>query len=149
MKKKVTEGLPVEILLVEDNPADIRLTMELLDESKILNNLSVVEDGEEALKYLHRQDEYANVPYPDLILLDLRLPKVDGPEVLAEIKQHPDLRRIPVVVLTASRAEEDIIKSYNLHANAYVNKPVTFERFVEVVNTLEDFWFTVVRLPPR
>lgn len=149
MKKIANHGLPVEILLVEDNPADVRLTVELLEESKILNNLNVVEDGEEALAFLHKEGRYCDSPRPDLILLDLRLPKVDGPEVLAEIKQDPDLRRIPVVILTASRAEEDIIRSYDLHANAYVSKPISFEGFFEVIKSIEDFWLTVVKLPPR
>lgn len=140
--------IPVEILLVEDNPADIRLTMELFKESKILNNLHVVEDGEEALAFLHKEGKYSDAPHPDLILLDLKLPKVDGREVLADIKNDPELRRIPVVILTASRAEEDIIRTYDLYANAYVSKPITFEGFVKVVNTIEDFWFSMVRLPP-
>lgn len=149
MTEVETHIVPVEILLIEDNPADIRLTMELLEESKILNHLNVVEDGEEALAYLHKEGEYAEATHPDLILLDLKLPKIDGPEVLAEIKNNPELRRIPVVILTASRAEEDIIKTYDLHANAFISKPITFEGFIDVVNTIEDFWFSVVKLPPR
>lgn len=149
MKKTGTRaGRPVQILLVEDNPADARLTMELLGESKILNNLHVVEDGEQALAYLHKEGEYGDASRPDLILLDLRIPKIDGPEVLAQIKQDPGLKRIPVVILTASRAEEDIIRTYDLHANAYVSKPIGFEQFLEVVKTIEDFWLTIVKLPP-
>lgn len=135
--------------MVEDNPADARLTMELLEESKILNNLHVVEDGEQALDFLHKDGKYADVPRPGLILLDLRLPKMDGPEVLAQIKQDPDLMRIPVVILTASRAEEDIVTTYDLHANAFISKPIGFEGFLNVIKSIEDFWLTVVKLPPR
>ncbi|HDS45341.1 MAG TPA: response regulator [Methanomicrobia archaeon] len=142
-------GKPIEILLVEDNPGDIRLTREGLKEGRILNNLSVVEDGVEAMAFLRREAEYADAPRPDLILLDLNLPKKDGREVLIEIKSDPQLRRIPVVILTTSRAEEDIKSTYNQHANCYITKPVDFDQFVNVVKTIEDFWLTIVRLPPE
>jgi len=140
---------PIEILLVEDNLGDVRLAQEAMKEAKLLNNLFAVADGEEALAFLRRQGRYANAVRPDLIFLDLNLPKKDGREVLAEIKSDPDLRRIPVVILTSSGAEEDILKSYNLHANCYVSKPVDLERFVAVVKSIEDFWVSIVRLPPR
>jgi len=140
---------PIEILLVEDNPGDVRLTMEALKEGKVVNNLQTVGDGEEALSYLRRQGPYTQTTRPDLILLDLNLPKKSGREVLAEIKEDPDLKRIPVVILTVSEAEQDIIKSYNLHANCYITKPVNLEQFIEVVKSIEDFWLTVVMLPPR
>lgn len=138
---------PIEILLVEDNPGDARLAREALRDSKARNKLHHVEDGVEAMKFVRRQAEYANVPSPDLILLDLNLPKKDGREVLAEIKEDPELRLIPVVVLTTSEAERDLLKSYRLHANAYVVKPIDFDRFVEIVHVVEDFWFTIVKLP--
>ena len=137
----------VEILLVEDNAGDVRLTIEALKDGKIHNHLSVVNDGEEALAFLRRQGQYAKVPRPDLILLDLNLPKKDGREVLMEIKQEKDLKRIPVVILTTSTAEKDIIKTYDLHANCYITKPVDFDQFTNVVKSIEDFWFTVVKLP--
>ncbi len=140
---------PIEILLVEDNPGDVRLTKEALKEGKVVNNLHTVEDGEEAMAYLRRQSPYAQATRPDLILLDLNLPKKSGREVLEEIKEDPDLRRIPVVILTISEAEQDIIKSYNLHANCYITKPVNLEQFMEVVQSIENFWLTVVMLPPR
>lgn len=140
---------PIEILLVEDNPGDVRLTKEALKEGKVVNVLNTVENGEEALAYLRRQGSYAQTTRPDLILLDLNLPRKSGQEVLAEIKDDPDLRRIPVVILTVSEAEQDIIKSYNLHANCYITKPVNLEQFMEVIKTIEDFWLTVVMLPPR
>jgi chemotaxis family two-component system response regulator Rcp1 len=142
-------GKPIEILLVEDNPGDIRLTREGLKEGRIFNNLSVVEDGVAAMAFLRREGEYADAPHPDLILLDLNLPKKDGREVLKEIKSDPKLRRIPVVILTTSRAEEDIMGTYDQHANCYIIKPVDFDQFVNVVKTVEDFWFTIVRLPPE
>lgn len=142
-----TEGSPIEILLVEDDPGDALITKEALEHSKVLNNLQVLANGEEAIAYLRREGQHADAIRPDLILLDLNLPRVDGREVLAEIKADPALRRIPVVVLTTSAAEEDILRSYDLHANAYVTKPVDFERFVEVVRKVDDFFFTVVRLP--
>jgi len=140
---------PIEILLVEDNPGDVRLTKEVLKEGKVMNVLNTVENGEEALAYLRRQGAYAQTTRPDLILLDLNLPRKSGQEVLAEIKDDPDLKRIPVVILTVSEAEQDIIKSYNLHANCYITKPVNLEQFMEVIKTIEDFWLTVVMLPPR
>ena len=140
-------GRPVEILLVEDNPGDARLTREALRDTKVHNRLNVATDGVEALAYLRRQGKYAHAARPDLILLDLNLPRKDGREVLAEIKADDDLRSIPVVVLTTSRAEQDIVRSYNLHANAYVTKPVDLDQFITVVKSIEDFWFTIVRLP--
>jgi CheY-like chemotaxis protein len=136
---------PIEILLVEDNPGDARLTMEALAEGKVRNNINVVADGVAALEYL-RSDGGAR---PNLILLDLNLPKKDGREVLAEIKDDPLLRRIPIVILTTSSAEEDVLRSYNLHANSYVTKPVDLGQFMAAVRSVEDFWLTVVRLPPR
>lgn len=135
---------PIEILLVEDNPADVRLTQEALREGKVKNNLSVARDGEEALAFLRRD----GATRPDLILLDLNLPRRDGREVLKEIKADPDLRRIPVVVLTTSEAEVDILKSYELHANCYITKPVDLEQFITVVKSIDDFWLTIVKLPP-
>jgi CheY-like chemotaxis protein len=141
-------GKPIEILLVEDNPGDVRLTQEALRESKISNNLYVAQDGVEAMAFLHRETPYADVPRPGLILLDLNLPKKDGREVLTEIKSDPVLKRIPVVVLTTSEAEEDVLRTYDLHANCYITKPVDFGQFINVVQAIEDFWFTVVRLPP-
>lgn len=140
---------PIEILMVEDNRGDVRLTQEALKEGKVRNNLHVTRDGVEALSFLHKEGKHARVPRPDLILLDLNLPKKDGRAVLEEIKEDPDLRRIPVVVLTISKAEEDILKSYNLHANCYVTKPVELEQFMTVVRSVEDFWLTIVRLPPN
>ncbi len=139
----------VEILLVEDNPGDVRLTVEALKESKLLNNLNVVEDGIEALAFLKNQGSYKKNPRPDLILLDLNLPKKDGREVLAEFKKDNSLKHIPVVILTTSQADEDIIKTYNLHANCYVTKPVDMEQFLKVVKSVGDFWFSIVRLPPN
>jgi two-component system, chemotaxis family, response regulator Rcp1 len=143
----MTNNKQVEILLVEDNPGDVGLTMEALKEGKLLNHVSVAEDGVEALAFLHQEGKYAGRPRPDLILLDLNLPKKDGREVLAEIKEDPDLRHIPVVVLTTSTAEHDVLKTYDLHANCYINKPVDFEQFLEVVKSVGDFWFSVVILP--
>lgn len=147
MKQKVCR--PIELLLVEDNPGDVRLTQEALREGKVRNHLHVAADGFEALAFLRREAQYANAPQPDLILLDLNLPKKSGREVLAEIKADPALRRIPVVILTVSKAEEDVLKSYNLHANCYITKPVDLDQFIEVVKSIEDFWLTVVVLPPR
>jgi chemotaxis family two-component system response regulator Rcp1 len=138
---------PIEILLVEDNPGDVRLTREALKDAKVLNNLYVTGDGIEALAFLKRQGKYKDMARPDLILLDLNLPKMDGHEVLAEIKANPELRRIPVVILTTSRAEEDILKTYDLHANCYITKPVDLEKFIEVISAIEDFWLTIVKLP--
>jgi chemotaxis family two-component system response regulator Rcp1 len=142
-------GRALEILLVEDNPGDVRLAQEALYDAKMSNNLNVVSDGVEALAYLRREGRHARAPRPDLVLLDLNLPKKDGREVLEEVKEDPDLRTIPIVVLTTSDAEGDVIRSYELHANAYVRKPVDFDAFIEVVRTIEDFWFTVVKLPPE
>jgi two-component system, chemotaxis family, response regulator Rcp1 len=140
---------PVEILLVEDNPGDVRLTREALDEGKVRNNLNVVGDGIEALAYLRREDKYATATRPDLVLLDLNLPRKDGREVLEEIKSDPVLRNIPVVILSSSPAEQDIIRAYNLHANCYVTKPVDLDQFITVVKSIENFWFTIVKLPPE
>ncbi|SMO64770.1 response regulator [Fodinibius sediminis] len=138
---------PVEILLVEDNEADIRLTREGIKEAKIRNNLHVVRDGEEAMDFLNKKGDYRDVITPDLILLDLNLPKKDGREVLEEIKNDDRLALIPVVVLTTSEAEKDIVKSYKLHANCYVTKPMGIDQFVEVITAIENFWFTIVKLP--
>jgi chemotaxis family two-component system response regulator Rcp1 len=140
---------PIEILMVEDNPGDVRLTVEALKEGKVRNNFHTVEDGVEALAYLRRQGHYADAPRPDLVLLDLNLPKKNGREVLEEIKADPDLKRIPVVILTVSQAEQDILRSYNLHANCYITKPVDLDQFLDVVKSIENFWLTVVMLPPR
>ncbi|MCX7047797.1 MAG: response regulator [Candidatus Sumerlaeota bacterium] len=138
---------PVEILLVEDNPGDVRLTNEALKDAKMRINLHVAADGVEALQFLHHEGEYARAPRPDLILLDLNLPRKGGLDVLKEIKSNSDLKRIPVVILTTSEAEEDIVKAYNLNANCYVTKPVDLEQFSKVVASIEDFWFTIVKLP--
>ena len=138
---------PIQILLVEDNPADIDLTREGFEVGKLKNNLHVVTDGIEAMRFVRKEGEHASAPRPDLILLDLNLPKKDGREVLAEIKQDPGLQTIPVVVLTSSDAEEDVLKSYQLHANSYIRKPVNLDSFMKIVSTVEDFWFTVVKLP--
>jgi CheY-like chemotaxis protein len=140
---------PIDILLVEDDPGDVLMTREAFEHHKIRNALHVVSDGVEALRFLKREEPFREVPRPGLILLDLNLPRKDGREVLGEIKQDPELRTIPVVVLTTSEAEEDILRSYDLHANAYVTKPVDFEKFVEVVRKIDDFWVTVVQLPHR
>lgn len=137
----------VEILLVEDNPADVRLTKEAFRECKLTNNLNVVENGVEALAFLHREGNYKDVVRPDLILLDLNLPKKDGREVLADIKNDESLMRIPVVVLTTSKAEQDIHKMYELHANCYITKPVDLQKFINVVKAIENFWFMIVKLP--
>jgi CheY-like chemotaxis protein len=142
-------GKPIEILPVEDNPGDVRLTLESLRDAKMLNHLTAVEDGVEALAFLRRQGKHATAPRPDLVLLDLNLPKKDGREVLAEIKQDPDLRRIPVMIMTISQEEQDVIESYDLHANCYITKPVDLDQFITVVKSIEDFWFTVVKLPPN
>jgi chemotaxis family two-component system response regulator Rcp1 len=140
-------GRSIEVLLIEDNPGDVRLAMEALKEAKLANHVSIASDGEEALAFLRKEKGYGNAPRPDLILLDLNLPKKDGREILAEIKKDANLKRIPVVVLTTSTAEEDILKAYNLHANCYISKPVDFDKFTQVVRQIEDFWFTVVLLP--
>ena len=140
---------PVEILLVEDNPGDERLTREALKEGKVYSNLHWVKDGVEALDFLNRRGKYGAAPRPDIILLDLNLPKKDGREVLQEIKNTDHLKRIPVVVLSTSQAEEDVLRSYNLHANCYVTKPVDLEKFIVVVKSIDVFWLTVVTLPPN
>ena len=142
------ESPPVEILLVEDNPGDFRLTQEALHEGKVYNNLHWAKDGVDALDFLKRRGKHANAPRPDIILLDLNLPKKDGREVLSEIKQDDDLKAIPVVILTTSQAEEDVLRSYDLHANCYVTKPVDLEKFIVVVQSIDRFWLTVVTLPP-
>ncbi len=138
---------PIEILLVEDNPGDVRLTVEALKEAKVINHLTVVKDGVEALAFLRRQGSYTTAPRPHLILLDLNLPRKDGREVLADIKADDNLKRIPVVVLTTSQDERDVLKSYNLHANCYITKPVDLDQFVRVVRSIEDFWLGIVVLP--
>jgi CheY-like chemotaxis protein len=138
---------PIEILLVEDSPSDTELTVEALEEGKIYNHLSIVEDGVQAMEFLHRKGSYSEAPRPDLILLDLNLPRKDGREVLAELKTDPSLKTIPVVVLTTSRADEDVLRAYSLHANCYILKPVDFKQFVEVVKHIENFWLSVVKLP--
>lgn len=140
-------GRPIEILLVEDSPGDVRLTREVLKDGKMLNNLNVVGDGVEALAFLGKKNQYATAPRPDLILLDLNLPKKDGREVLAEIKTDRHWQRIPIVVLTTSQAEEDILKAYNLHANCYITKPIDLDQFIKVLQAIEDFWLTIVKLP--
>jgi CheY-like chemotaxis protein len=137
----------VDVLLVEDDDGDVLMTREAFEHHKIRNTLHVVQDGEEALQFLHREGPYADAPRPGLILLDLNLPRRDGREVLAELKADPELRVIPVVVLTTSEAEEDILRSYALHANAYVSKPVDFDRFIDVIRQIDDFFVTVVKLP--
>lgn len=139
----------VEILLVEDNPGDARLCQEAFKESKILNKLFIAVDGEIALNYVFKRDGFENVKTPDLIILDLNLPKIDGKEVLRQIRANPKTEQIPVVILTSSKSEEDIIKTYKLHANSYVTKPLDFNQFVTVIKTLNDFWLGVVKLPPK
>ena len=140
---------PIEILLVEDNPGDADLAREALEGSKFHNILNVVDDGEKAMAYLRRDGLYTEVSRPDLILLDLNIPKKDGRQVLAEIKEDDNLKRIPVVILTTSRAEEDVIKSYNLHCNCYITKPIDLNQFLSVVRSIEDFWLSIVVLPPN
>ncbi len=140
---------PIEILLVEDSPGDADLAKEALEGAKVRNNLHVVGDGEEAMAFLRRQGRHANAPRPGVILLDLNLPKKDGREVLAEIKRDDDLKRIPVVVLTISKDEEDVLRSYNLHANCFITKPIDLGQFLKVVHSIEEFWLTIVRLPPE
>lgn len=139
---------PLNILLAEDNPADARLTLEAFKEGKVYSQLHIVEDGEKALAFLHQDGNYTNVPRPDLILLDLNMPKKDGREVLEEIKEDPNLSRIPIVILTTSKAEEDILRTYDLHANCYITKPVDLNEFLKVARSIEDFWLTIVKLPP-
>jgi two-component system, chemotaxis family, response regulator Rcp1 len=140
---------PIEVLLVEDNPGDVRLTREALKDGKVCNHLSVVPDGVEAMRFLRREGPYGEAPRPDVILLDLNLPKKDGREVLEEVKGDPALRAIPVVVLTSSEAERDIARAYALHANCYITKPVDLDQFIHVVRSIEDFWFSIVKLPPE
>jgi CheY-like chemotaxis protein len=140
---------PVDILLVEDNPADVRLTVETLKEEKVYGNIHVVVDGEEALAFLHRKGKFANAVRPDLVLLDLNLPKIDGRDVLKEIKCDENLKTIPVVVLTSSKAEEDVFKSYKFHANCYITKPVDLHQFAKVARSVNEFWLTLVKLPPK
>jgi CheY-like chemotaxis protein len=141
--------MPIEVLLVEDNPGDAQLTRIALEDSKISIHLSVVEDGVEAMAFLRKQEKYVKAAHPDIVLLDLNLPRKDGREVLAEIKGDENLRRIPVVILTTSQAEEDILKAYNLCANCYITKPVDFDQFVKIVQSIENFWFAIVKLPPE
>ena len=143
------QGKPIEILLVEDNLGDARLAREALKDSKIRNALNHVQDGVEALAFLRRQGEYAAAPRPDLILLDLNLPRKDGRQVLAEIKEDPDLKAIPVVILTISKDEEDVLKTYSQHANCYITKPIDLGQFMKVIKAIEDFWLTIVKLPPN
>ena len=143
----MSKGRPIEILLVEDSPGDVRLTQEALRDAKIANNLHVANDGDVALDFLYKRGAHSDSPTPDLVLLDLNLPRKDGREVLAEIKADAALKRIPVVVLTTSGAERDIVESYELHANCFVTKPVDFGQFMNVVRSIQDFWFTVVKLP--
>ncbi len=140
---------PIVVLLVEDDPGDELMTREAFAENKVNNDLHVARDGEQALDFLYQRNSFENAPRPDLILLDLNLPKFDGREILAQIKQNADLCTIPVVVLTTSRAEEDVLRSYKLHANAYVNKPVDFTRFIDVVRQIDNFFVSVVKLPSR
>ena len=151
MSKKLSQPIVklVDILLVEDNPGDSRLAQELLKDAKVRNNVSLVQDGTEAMAFLRKEGKYADAPRPDVILLDLNLPKKDGREVLAEIKTDEDLKRIPVVIMTVSEDEEDILKTYNLHANCYITKPIDLDQFIKMVKTIEDFWLTIVKLPPN
>lgn len=145
--KKAME--PIEILLVDDSAGDVRLAVEALKDSKVLNRVSTVSDGVEAMAFLRREGKYKDMPCPDLILLDLNMPRKDGRETLAEIKQDPLLKSIPVVILTVSSADEDVIRAYNLHANCYITKPIDLAQFQRIVNSINDFWFTIVKLPPR
>jgi CheY-like chemotaxis protein len=140
-------GPVIQVLLVEDDPGDVLMTREAFEDNKVANALHVVSDGAEALAFLRKEGEYADAPTPDLVLLDLNLPRVDGREVLAAVKADDELRQIPIVVLTTSESEEDVLRSYELHANAYVTKPVDFDRFIEVVRKIDDFFVSVVRLP--
>lgn len=144
-----SHGTPIEVLLVEDNPGDVRLTREAFSEGHIHNNIHVANDGETAVDFLYRRGQYEDAPRPDLILLDLNLPRKNGEEVLEEIKDDETLRRIPVIVLTSSEAEEDIVRSYDLHTNAYLTKPVNPDEFVTLVRSFEQFWLSLVKLPPE
>lgn len=138
---------PVEILLVEDNEGDVFLTKKAFEKAKIANNIHVAIDGEKAIEMLKRDGEYADIPQPDIVLLDINLPKKDGKQVLAEMKEMPELKRIPVVILTSSKAEQDVVKTYDLHASSYIVKPIDLDKFHDVVTAIEDFWFSVVILP--
>jgi CheY-like chemotaxis protein len=149
MNSEAQDWRAVEILLVEDNPGDVELTREALDDAKVANRLSVVDDGADAVDFLFRRGRFKDAPRPDLILLDLNLPKKDGRQVLSEIKANADLAQIPVVVLTTSQAEEDILRAYQLHANCYIAKPVDFNQFLRIVSTIEEFWLTIVKLPKK
>lgn len=149
MTKSLLAHEPVEILLVEDNPGDVRLTQEALKEIKVVNHLQVAPDGVVALEMLRQEGAWGGQPRPDLVILDLNLPRMDGRELLKEIKSDPQLKRIPVVILTTSGAEEDILKTYELHANCYVSKPVDLDKFAAITRSIENFWFTIVKLPPR
>ena len=149
MQREPSDARAIEVLLVEDDPGDVMMTREAFADYKIANNLNVVTNGEDAIAYLRKQGRFAGAPRPDLVLLDLNLPRRNGREVLRDVKGDPDLRRIPVVVLTTSEAEEDVLASYDLHANAYVRKPVDFDQFVAAVRAIDDFFITVVRLPPH
>ncbi len=141
-------GKVIDILMVEDNPGDVRLTQLALKDSKVRNNMFVVEDGVEAMQFLRQEGRYASAPRPDMILLDLNLPRKNGREVLAEVKADETLKRIPVVVLTVSKSEEDILRAYDLHANCYITKPIDFDQFMKITKSIEEFWFTIVKLPP-
>jgi chemotaxis family two-component system response regulator Rcp1 len=143
------DALPIKILLVEDNPGDVRLVVEALKDSRIYNTLDVVEDGQDALAYLNKEGKYANTSTPDLILLDFDLPTLSGKEVLEQVKAHKNLRLIPIIVLTVSQSEQDILRAYDLQANAYVTKPIDFDQFIAVIRSIENFWFTIVKLPGR
>lgn len=143
------DGVPVEILLVEDNPGDVRLTREALSDAKVANNLHVVEDGVEALDFLRRNGNHSSKPRPHLVLLDLNLPRKDGREVLEEMKSDHKLKRIPVIVLTTSDSDEDVLRAYDLHVNAYITKPLDLDQFGKVVNAIDEFWFSIVALPPE
>jgi CheY-like chemotaxis protein len=147
MNQHTQNWRPIEILLIEDNPGDVDLTKEALQEAKVGNCLHVADDGAKAIDFLFNKGEYADAPRPDIILLDLNLPKKDGRQVLAEVKAEPRLADIPVVILTTSQAEEDILRSYQLHANCYITKPVDFKQFLKVVKSIEEFWLTIVKLP--
>lgn len=140
---------PISILIVEDNPADVRIVQEVLKNGKVYVNLVVADDGEDAMSYLRKEGKYKDVELPDLILLDLNMPKMSGHEVLAEMKIDENLKHIPVIVMTISKSDEDVLKSYNLHANAYIVKPVELDQFISAIKSIEDFWFTIVKLPPR
>ncbi len=149
MVRTITAIMSIQVLLVEDNPGDAQLTRIALEDSKIPIHLNVVEDGVEAMAFLRKQEKYVKAAHPDIVLLDFNLPRKDGREVLAEIKADENLKRIPVVVLTTSQAQEDILKAYNLSANCYITKPVDFDQFVKIVQSIENFWFAIVKLPPE